>query len=164
MSKTIWKYKLPRDGQTIVINEQIIKVLHIGTQRGEPTAWIIVDPTAAAARPTEVVAWGTGWDLPDDVYRECNYWGSAEDNCGYIWHYFAATGSSEVQPWDYVTSDKAISGYVNITVDTVPNLGTITYTNTKEGDEYTYTYTALKEVFNKATEGTCYTTTDLTLG
>jgi hypothetical protein len=138
-------------------------VLHIGTQKGEPTAWIIVDPRAAA-RPTEVVAWGTGWELPDDVYRECDYWGSTEDNYGYIWHYFAATGSSEVQPWDYATSDKATSGYVNITVDTVPSLGTITYTNTKEGDEYTYTYTALKEVFNKATEGTCYTTTDLTLG
>ena len=163
MSKTIWKYKLPRDGQTIIIDEKIIKVLHVGTQKGEPTAWIIVDPEAAA-RPTEVVAWGTGWDLPDDVYRECEYWGSAEDNYGYIWHYFAATGSSDPQPWDYATSAKATSGYVNITVNTTPSLGTITYTNTKECDDYTYTYTKLKQLINEATEGTCYTTTDLTLG
>lgn len=161
MSKTIWKYKLPRDGQTIIISEQIIKVLHIGTQKGEPTAWIIVDPRAAA-RPTEVVAWGTGWDLPDDVYRECSYWGSAEDNYGDVWHYFAATGSSELQPWDYVTTDKAISGYINITNDTIPSLSTVTYTNTTECNGYTYA--TLKELFDKATEGTCSTTTNLTLG
>ena len=88
MSKTIWKYTLPRDGQVIYINEKIIEVLHIDCQDGYPTAWIVVDPEATCY-PTSVVAWGTGWDLPDDVYFNSDYWGTCEDGAGYVWHYFA---------------------------------------------------------------------------
>lgn len=88
MSKTIWKYTLPRNGQTIYINNKIIDVLHIGCQNGYPTAWVVVDPEATCY-PTVVVAWGTGWDLPDDVYCNCDYWGTCEDGAGYVWHYFA---------------------------------------------------------------------------
>ena len=89
MSKTIWKYKLPRDGETIEIHEPIIKVLHIAAQNGVPTLWAIVDPDLPRDGYTEVVAWGTGWPLPDDVYQECDYWGTCEDGYGYVWHYFA---------------------------------------------------------------------------
>ena len=34
MAKTIWKYILPRDGASIIINDQIIKILHIENQNG----------------------------------------------------------------------------------------------------------------------------------
>lgn len=91
MAKTIWKYTLPRDGQTIEIHERIVKVLHIAAQDGVPTLWAIVDPDRPREGYTEIVAWGTGWPLPEDVYLECDYWGTCEDGCGYIWHYFAAT-------------------------------------------------------------------------
>jgi hypothetical protein len=30
VSKTIWKYNLPRDGETIEIHQHIVEVLHIG--------------------------------------------------------------------------------------------------------------------------------------
>ena len=90
MAKTIWKYRLPRDGATIQIHEYIVEVLHIAAQDGIPTLWAIVDPDRPRGGYTEVVAWGTGWPLPDDVYQETDYWGSCEDGCGYIWHYFAA--------------------------------------------------------------------------
>ena len=90
MSKTIWKYKLPRDGQTIEIHEHIVKILHIAAQDGVPTLWAIVDPQRPRDGYTEIVAWGTGWPLPDDVYAECDYWGTCEDGYGYVWHYFAA--------------------------------------------------------------------------
>ena len=89
MSKTIWKYKLPRDGQTIEIHEYIVEVLHIAAQDGVPTLWAIVDPEHPREGYTEIVAWGTGWPLPDDVYQECEYWGTCGDAYGYIWHYFA---------------------------------------------------------------------------
>ena len=89
MSKTIWKYTLPRDGQTIEIHEHITEVLHIATQDGVPTLWAIVDPDRPRDGYTEIVAWGTGWPLPDDVYQECDYWGTCEDGYGYVWHYFA---------------------------------------------------------------------------
>lgn len=91
--RTIYKYKLPRDGQSIMIEEYILEVLHIGTQDGWPMLWAVVDTDKY--QETEVVAWGTGWPLPDDVYYETDYWGTAEDGAGYIWHYFAATRSSD---------------------------------------------------------------------
>ena len=91
MAKTIWKYRLPRDGASIEIYEYIVEVLNIAAQDGIPTLWAIVDPDRPRDGYTEVVAWGTGWPLPDDVYQETDYWGSCEDGCGYIWHYFAAT-------------------------------------------------------------------------
>ena len=95
MAKTIWKYRLPRDGATIQIHEYIVEVLHIAAQDGIPTLWAIVDPDRPRDGYTEVVAWGTGWPLPDDVYQETDYWGSCEDGCGYIWHYFAAARFSD---------------------------------------------------------------------
>lgn len=94
MSKTIWKYRLPIDGQTIYINDRIIDILHIDCQDGYPTAWLVVDPEATCY-PTVVVAWGTGWDLPDDIYYNCDYWGTCEDGVGYVWHYFAEESKDE---------------------------------------------------------------------
>lgn len=96
--RTIYKYKLPRDGQTITITEYIIEVLHIDTQDGQPTLWAVVDTDKV--QETEIVAWGTGWPLPDDVYYETKYLGTAEDGYGYVWHYFAATRSSDRQTED----------------------------------------------------------------
>jgi hypothetical protein len=96
MSKTIWKYQLPRDGQTIEIHEYIVEVLHIATQDGIPTLWAIVDPDRPKDGYIEVVAWGTGWPLPENVYQEWSYWGTCGDGCGYIWHYFAAVRFSDL--------------------------------------------------------------------
>lgn len=89
MSKTIWKYQLPRDGQTIEIHDRIVEILHIAAQDGVPTLWAIVDPDRPRDGYTEVVAWGTGWPL-DEIYYETDYWGTCEDGYGYVWHYFAA--------------------------------------------------------------------------
>lgn len=94
MSKTIWKYTLPRDGQTIEIHDRIVKVLHIAAQDGVPTLWAIVDPDRPRDGYTEIVAWGTGWPL-DEIYYETDYWGTCEDGYGYVWHYFAATRFSD---------------------------------------------------------------------
>lgn len=101
MSKTIWKYQLPRDGQTIEIHERIVKVLHIAAQDGVPTLWAIVDPDRPRDGYTEVVAWGTGWPL-DEIYYETDYWGTCGDAYGYVWHYFAATRFSDR---DYESDD-----------------------------------------------------------
>lgn len=108
--RTIYKYKLPRDGQSIIIEEYILEVLHIGTQDGWPILWAVVDTDKY--QETEVVAWGTGWPLPDDVYYATDYWGTAEDGAGYIWHYFAATRSSDRWTED---SSKAYVDYNTLT-------------------------------------------------
>ena len=67
--------------------------------------WAIVDPDRPRDGYTEIVAWGTGWPLPDDVYQECDYWGTCEDGYGYIWHYFAAARFSDLWYADKVTTD-----------------------------------------------------------
>lgn len=36
----------------------------------------------------EIVAWGTGWDIPKDV-ASLKYLGTVQDEYGYVWHYFA---------------------------------------------------------------------------
>jgi hypothetical protein len=84
--------------------------------------WAIVDPDLPREGYTEVVAWGTGWPLPDDVYQECDYWGSCEDWQGYIWHYFAEARFPERKTYvadlelKYVPS---IDGYSVSTADAV---------------------------------------------
>lgn len=102
MSKTIWKYTLPRDGYAIKIYEYIVEVLHIAAQDGVPCLWAVVDPQRPREGYTEVIAWGTGWPLPDDVYVECDYWGSCVDGAGYTWHYFAEARFPERNNWTNV--------------------------------------------------------------
>jgi hypothetical protein len=69
--------------------------------------WAIVDPDYPRDGCTEIVAWGTGWPLPDDVYQECDYWGTCEDGYGYVWHYFAATRFSDLWYADEMTTDQS---------------------------------------------------------
>ena len=115
MAKTIWKYRLPRDGATIQIHEYIVEVLHIAAQDGIPTLWAIVDPDRPRDGYTEVVAWGTGWPLPDDVYQECEYWGTCEDGYGYVWHYLAAARFPDRETWDY----ESLTAYPNDITNTI---------------------------------------------
>lgn len=126
MAKTIWKYKLPRDGQTIHIEEYIVEVLHIAAQDGIPTLWAVVDPDVPREGYTEVVAWGTGWPLPDDVYQECDYWGTCGDYAGHVWHYFAATRYPERINWTttdlWVDYSNAIADKLYTLDNTVTNL------------------------------------------
>lgn len=86
--------------------------------------WAIVDPERPRDGYTEIVAWGTGWPLPDDVYKECDYWGTCEDGYGYIWHYFAAArfpdcyvADKVINTWD---SDKYnLTGYPPYSAPTI---------------------------------------------
>lgn len=89
----IYKYRLPRDGEVVTINDHVIDWLHVGLQDDLPTAWGVVDLDDAQQRGIkrswDIVAWGTGWDLPDEVWMDCDYIGTCEDSYGYVWHYFA---------------------------------------------------------------------------
>ena len=144
MSKTIWKYKLPRDGETIAIYDHIIKVLHIAVQNGVPTLWAIVDPDLPRDGYTEVVAWGTGWLFPDDVYQECKYWGTCEDGYGYIWHYFAAARFPDCYAADKATntwdSDKySLTGYPPYSAPTITISGDCINSTQCNGANWTLT-------------------------
>lgn len=102
----IYKYRLPRDGQVIKVDDYVIEWLHVGTQDGVPTAWAVVDVDMPKGKRTwQVVAWGTGWELPDEVWIDCDYIGTCEDCYGYVWHYFAEFADSDLL--SATTSDSA---------------------------------------------------------
>ena len=84
--RTIYKYELPVDGGIITIKQCIIKILSIQEQNGKPMMWAIVDPDNEAVEPLEIAAIGTGWALPTGLDE---YLGTAQDEDGFVWHYFA---------------------------------------------------------------------------
>lgn len=85
----IYKYRLPRDGQVVTVDDYVIEWLHVGVQDDFPTAWAVVDvDMPKGQRVSQIVAWGTGWELPDEVWMDCEYIGTCEDRYGYVWHYF----------------------------------------------------------------------------
>jgi hypothetical protein len=99
----IYKYKLPRDGQVVKVDDYVIEWLAVANQDEIPTAWAVVDvDMPKGQRVSEIVAWGTGWELPDEVWMDCEYIGTCEDRYGYVWHYFADSGSLSA-----TTSDSA---------------------------------------------------------
>jgi hypothetical protein len=66
--------------------------------------WAIVDDERV--EPVEIIAWGTGWEVPDELMN-CGYLGTESDEWGYVWHYF----------WDKVESASA-TAYVDDTIYT----------------------------------------------
>ena len=84
--RKIYKYELPVDGGVITIKQCIIKILSIQEQNGKPMMWAIVDPDNEVVEPLEIVAIGTGWELPTELE---DYLGTAQDRYGFVWHYFA---------------------------------------------------------------------------
>lgn len=111
--KRIFKYRLPRDGESITVNAHVIKWLEIHEQHGWPHIWAIVDD-AKPSNDWTIIAWGTGWDVPEELMT-ADYLGTAEDGAGYIWHYFGeiaapsyatATTEYEYNPYDYTLTTK----------------------------------------------------------
>lgn len=84
--RKIYKYELPVDGDIITIKQCIIKILSIQEQNGLPIMWAIVDPDNEAIKPLEIIAIGTGWELPTGLD---DYLGTAQDKYGFVWHYFS---------------------------------------------------------------------------
>ncbi len=111
--KRIFKYRLPRDGESITINAHIIKWLSIQEQHGWPHIWAIVDDSFDGPG-WDIIAWGTGWDVPEELMT-ATYLGTGQDGAGYVWHYFGsiaapsyatATTEYEWNPYDYTLTTK----------------------------------------------------------
>lgn len=80
----IYKYELPSPGDNLVIKEKVIKFLDVQNQNDIAMVWAIVDPYEKSEETT-IMAFGTGWDVP---YNANEYIGTAQDEFGYVWHYF----------------------------------------------------------------------------
>ena len=99
--------------------------------------WAVVDD-AGYQSEYEIVAWGTGWEFPDEL-NHCKYMGTAQDGIGYVWHYFmreksksrssaeagVAVGGLDTDYWDSLltTIPATIQDYA------VSTLGTKTYSD-----------------------------------
>ena len=118
--KRIFKYKLPRDGEIITITANITKWLNIQEQDGWPMIWAVVDD-AGYESEYEIVAWGTGWEFPDEL-NHCRYMGTAQDGYGYVWHYFMQEKSKSWSPADSAIATAPIQGidYWNGLLTTTP--------------------------------------------
>lgn len=81
----IFKYELPRNGHTITIPHEVHEFLNVQAQDGVPMLWAIVNPERQTENPIEIIAIGTGWELPSGVDK---YLGTAQDEFGFVWHYF----------------------------------------------------------------------------
>lgn len=115
--KRIFKYKLPRDGEIITITANIVKWLNIQEQDGWPMIWAVVDD-AGYESEYEIVAWGTGWDFPDEL-NHCRYMGTAQDGAGYVWHYFMQEKSKSWSPAETAIATESLD-YWNKLLSTTP--------------------------------------------
>lgn len=118
--KRILKYKLPRDGEVITIEANIVKWLNIQEQNGWPMIWAVVEDEGYESE-YEIVAWGTGWDFPDEL-NHCRYMGTAQDGAGYVWHYFMQEKSKSWSPADSAIATAPLQGvdYWNEWLKTTP--------------------------------------------
>lgn len=72
--------------------------------------WAVVDD-AGYENEYEIVAWGTGWDFPDEL-NHCRYMGTAQDGAGYVWHYFMQEKSKSWSPAETaIATDKLDKDY-----------------------------------------------------
>lgn len=86
--KKIFKFDLPTTGGTVKrIDANVIEWLDIKTQDGIPRIWAIVEEDAYELDSYEIVAWGTGWEAPEE-FGNYAYMGTAFDDWGFVWHYF----------------------------------------------------------------------------
>ena len=107
----IYKYRLPRDGGVVTIDDYVIDWLRVANQDGVPTAWGVTDVSQSKGKRTwEIVAWGTGWDLPDEIWLDCEYIGTCEDGYGYVWHYFARRTDSPSLANDSTSASVHVDG------------------------------------------------------
>lgn len=115
--KRIFKYKLPRDGEIITISANVIKWLDIQEQDGWPMIWAVVDD-AGYESEYEIVAWGTGWEFPNEL-NHCRYMGTAQDGYGYVWHYFMQEKSKSWSPAETGITNEPLD-YWNGLLSTTP--------------------------------------------
>ena len=117
--KKIFKHRLPRDGAVITITANVVKWLDIQEQDGWPMIWAVVDD-AGCESEYEIVAWGTGWDFPDEL-NHCRYMGTAQDGAGYVWHYFMQEKSKSWSPAEAgIAAEKLDMDYWNGQLTTTP--------------------------------------------
>ena len=141
--KRIFKYRLPRDGETVTIEANVVKWLEVKSQDGWPHIWAIVDEEGYPQQ-YEIVAWGTGWEYPEEL-NHCQYMGTAIDFAGYVWHYF-------MQQVAFATATTTYDYYPEVSVNKLSTTAGAPYADPYsvticcDSDKLTYTNSATSAV------------------
>ena len=86
--RTIWKYELDIKDTLVINMPNGAKVLHVGTQQGEPCIWVEVD-TEAEQVPYTFHIYGTGHPIKENKYNKPMYLGTFKiKNDSLIFHLY----------------------------------------------------------------------------
>ena len=75
---------LREDGRYLAPKKQVLK---IGIIRGIPSMWCLVQPNAPI-RKIKIRLYGTGWKMPEDVWKHTYLGSFIFEDCGEIYHVF----------------------------------------------------------------------------
>ena len=84
--KKIWKYEVGRDGQVATLEGTFARILAVKSQGERIYVWIEYDESAPNVS-VDVIPFGTGWELPDELLAGMNYIDTVVDG-PYVWHYY----------------------------------------------------------------------------
>lgn len=85
--KSVYKYKLGREGRTVQYTDKFAEILHLGDQGlAGPQMWALIDEDVRE-KTIEIRCVGTGWPIlfEDEDYE---YIGTVIENSGLVWHYY----------------------------------------------------------------------------
>ena len=84
--KKIWKYEVGRDGQVATLEGNFVRILSIQAQGPNIYVWMECDDDAPTSS-IDIVAIGTGWEIPNEQMEGLTYVNSVIDG-PYVWHYY----------------------------------------------------------------------------
>ncbi len=91
MSTTrILKYPVLGNGEITSITCRKHRLLDIQPQGNTLMCWIETRDDLPEST-TKLVSFGTGWDLPCEILSNADYFKTAQDIYGYVWHFYELT-------------------------------------------------------------------------
>lgn len=88
MSTTrILKYPVKGNGVATSITCRRHRLLDIQLQGSDMMCWIETRDDSPETT-TELIAVGTGWEMPSDIMDSSFYFKTVQDASGYVWHFY----------------------------------------------------------------------------
>lgn len=84
-TKRILKFPFAEGGAGIKC--RFVQVLDIQIQNANVTAWVLTDSEAPEIT-IHLVAFGTGWEIPSEIFESFEYAKTLQVDSGDVWHYY----------------------------------------------------------------------------
>lgn len=88
MSMTrIYKYPVMGDGVVNFITCNKVRLLDIQRQGDGLVCWVETSDGMPEVT-TNLIGFGTGWDIPTETIGEITYFRTVQDAAGFVWHFY----------------------------------------------------------------------------